>query len=59
MVGGDLLDKDSLLPAMKGIETAYYLVHSMGTQGIFDEEEIRSAENFVQAAKEARIKRII
>ena len=59
VVGGDLLDKDSLLPAMKGIETAYYLVHSMGTQGIFDEEEIRSAENFVQAAKEAKIKRVI
>ena len=58
-VQGDLLDKDSLLPAMKGIETAYYLVHSMGTQGIFDEEEIRSAGNFVHAVKEAGIKRII
>jgi len=44
---------------MTGIEVAYYLVHSMGTQGIFDEEEIRSAENFVHAAKVAGIKRII
>ncbi len=59
VVQGDLLDKDSLPPAMAGIDVVYYLVHSMGTQGIFDEEEIRSAENFVQAAKEAGIKRII
>ncbi len=59
VVKGDLLDKDSLGPAMKGIDVAYYLVHSMGTQGVFDEEEIRSAENFVHAAKHAGIKRII
>lgn len=59
VVKGDLLDEDSLGPAMAGIDVAYYLVHSMGTQGIFDEEEIRSAENFVHAAKEAGIKRVI
>ena len=59
VVKGDLLDKDSLGPAMEGIDVAYYLVHSMGTQGVFDEEEIRSAENFVHAAKQADIKRII
>lgn len=59
IVKGDLLDKDSLGPAMAGVDVAYYLVHSMGTQGVFDEEEIRSAENFVHAAKNAGIKRII
>ena len=59
VVKGDLLDRDSLGPAMEGIDVAYYLVHSMGTQGVFDEEEIRSAENFVHAAKNAGIQRIV
>ena len=35
VVKGDLLDLASLLPAMEGVHTAYYLVHSMGTKGEF------------------------
>ncbi len=59
IVQGDLLNADSLKKAMTGIETAYYLVHSMGTKGAFDEEERESASNFSSAAKESRIKKII
>lgn len=56
---GDLLDPESLAKAMDGIETAYYLVHSMGSKGVFEEEEARSASNFASAAKKAGIKKII
>ena len=48
---GDLLDLDSLEKAMTGVGTAYYLVHSMGSKGVFEEEEKRSALNFTLAAK--------
>lgn len=60
LVEGDLLNAGSLEKAMDGIETAYYLVHSMGTaQGAFEEEERRSALNFAGAAKKAGLRRII
>lgn len=59
IVEGDLLNGDSLDKAMTGMETAYYLVHSMGTQGVFEEEERRSASNFSRAANKAGLKRII
>ncbi len=59
IIPGDLLDEASLKKAMAGVETAYYLVHSMGTKGAFDEEETRSALNFVSAAKKAGIRKII
>ena len=35
VVPGDVLDPASLSRAMKGVEAAYYLVHSMGTTGDF------------------------
>ncbi len=59
VVAGDLLDEASLLKAMAGIDTAFYLVHSMGTKGVFEEEERRSAMNFSRAAKMAGVKKIV
>ena len=56
---GDLLDIGSLEKAMIGVETVYYLVHSMGSKGVFEEEEKRSASNFTIAAKKTGIKRIV
>lgn len=56
---GDLLDEASLEKAMMGMETTYYLVHSMGTKGVFEEEEKRSASYFASAAKKAGVKKII
>lgn len=58
-VKGDLLEAESLPAAMAGIETAYYLVHSMGTKGVFEEEENRSASHFAAAAQKAGVKRIV
>ncbi len=55
----DCLDRSSLTPAMAGVHTAYYLVHSMGSSGQFVEEDRQAAQNFADAAREEGIKRII
>ena len=59
MARGDLLDHDSLVAAMGGIDTAYYLVHSLGSAGDFADEERQCAQNFADAAREAGVSRII
>ena len=55
----DCLDRSSLVPSMAGVHTAYYLVHSMGSPGQFDQEDRQAAQNFADAARESGIRRII
>ncbi|MGA7697547.1 MAG: hypothetical protein WCA76_21150 [Candidatus Sulfotelmatobacter sp.] len=43
VVMGDGLDQTSLPPAMAGLHTAYYLVHSMGSSGNFEEQDRQKA----------------
>ncbi len=59
VVAGDVLDRPSLDAALRGVETAYYLVHSMGSSGSFEEADRQAALNFGQAAKAAGVERII
>ncbi len=59
VVAGDVLDLESLRPAMEGIETAYYLVHSMTSAASFEQEDRRGAANFAAAAGEAGVRRIV
>ncbi len=59
VVKGDLLDPESLRAAMKGVDSAYYLVHSMGSGDSFQAKERDSARNFARAAAEAGVKRIV
>lgn len=59
VVEGDVLERDTLSPAMEGVEAAYYLIHSMGSTGDFEERDRRGAENFARAAEEAGVRRII
>ena len=59
VVRGDLNDRDSLDQAMCGIDVAYYLVHSLGSSGDFEAEEVASAQNFADAAQNAGVGRII
>jgi len=56
---GSTFDRPALAAALAGVETAYYLIHSMGAKGDFTELERRSAENFRDAAIEAGVRRII
>ncbi|NND99252.1 MAG: SDR family oxidoreductase [Pirellulaceae bacterium] len=59
IVGGDLLQADSLADAFRSVKTAYYLVHSMDSSGSFEDQDRRAAENFAEAAKHAGAERII
>ena len=59
VIGGDVLDPTSLTVAFDGVDTAYYLVHSMGSAGAFEEEDRRGARNFAEAAGQAKVRRII
>jgi uncharacterized protein YbjT (DUF2867 family) len=59
VVTGDMLDIDSLRNAMQDVHTAYYLVHSMGSSGDFEEQDRLAAGNFGKAAREAGVQRII
>jgi len=56
---GDVLDESSLIAALKGIDTAYYLIHSMGGDNEFSKTDIIAAENFARAAENQNVKRII
>jgi len=56
---GDVLDPASLREALAGIETAYYLVHSMGASADFADLDRAGARNFGEAAREAGVRRIV
>ena len=59
VVAGDCLARSTLAPAMAGVHVAYYLVHSMGSAGRFEEQDRIAAQNFAEVAKQAGVKRII
>src|SRR5436190_12017025 len=56
VIAGDLLQPESLAPAMTGVQVAYYLVHSMDATGSFEELDRRAAINFGKAAREAGVR---
>ena len=56
---GDLLDGSSLDAAFDGVESAYYLVHSMAAGAGFAEKDRRAAFNFGHAAARAGVRRIV
>ena len=41
------------------METAYYMIHSMGSKGNFQEEDRLAARNFARAARMSNLRRII
>lgn len=59
VVEGDLLDASSLVQALSGTQTLYYLAHSMGDKGDFEARELQAAQNCAEAAKKAGVERII
>ncbi len=59
VVAGDVLNRASLDPVLRDVRVVYYLVHSMGAAGSFEENDRKAAENFAQAAKAAGVGRII
>jgi len=57
--GGDVLFPETLRPALRGVQAAYYLVHSMSSGKDYHEHDIQSARRFAEAAREAGVQRII
>src|SRR5690348_14323690 len=63
-VRADVLSGDGLDEALDGIETAYYLIHSMeragdGSSNGFQSRDRAAATNFARAASEAGVERIV
>ncbi len=56
---GDVLDGQSLRPALEGVEAAYYLVHSMAAGATFRDLDLEAARTFGRIAKEQGVNRII
>ncbi|BCS94739.1 NAD-dependent epimerase [Desulfoluna limicola] len=56
---GDVFDLKSLALALEGVHTAFYLIHSMGATGGFEEMDRKAAHNFAKAAQQAGVKKII
>ena len=58
-VSGDVLQPQSLLAAMQGVNAAYYLVHSLGGGSDFSGRDLLAARQCAEAAKAAGVQRII
>ncbi len=59
VAAGDVFDPASLAAALTGVDTAYYLVHSMESAGGFAAADREGAGNFARAARNAGVRRII
>jgi uncharacterized protein YbjT (DUF2867 family) len=59
VVGGDLQERDSLHTAFTGVRAAFYLVHALAATGDLWELETNAARNFVKAAQDAGVERLI
>ena len=59
VVAGDALVPATLVPALAGIDVAYYLIHSLGTGEEFARRDRDAAAAFGAAARAAGVRRII
>lgn len=59
IVEAELQDAGSVLAAVRGVDTAYYLVHAMEGAGDAAERDRRSARTFANAAADAGVRRIV
>ena len=58
IIEGDTFNKEALKIALKDVDTAYYLIHSLSNENYKDLDKI-SAQNFLDIACECGVKRII
>jgi uncharacterized protein YbjT (DUF2867 family) len=58
-VSADALEPDTLDAVLKGVDTAYYLVHSMAAGADFGRLDLECADNFAAAAARAGVRRIV
>ncbi|MEW4563878.1 NAD(P)H-binding protein [Bremerella sp. JC770] len=56
---GDVMHSHSLQGCLQGVDVAFYLIHGMGYGQDFQKKDRLAAENFVNAAMEAGVSRIV
>lgn len=59
VVAGDVQDPASLAAVLAGVDTAYYLIHSMSGGAGYRETDRAGAQAFGAAAREAGVRRIV
>ncbi|MFO7609881.1 MAG: SDR family oxidoreductase [Candidatus Krumholzibacteriia bacterium] len=59
VVAGDVLAPATLPAALAGVDTAYYLVHSIGAASGFEARDREGATNFARAAAAAGVRRLV
>jgi len=59
IVKGDLLNRETLDNVMEGVQSIYYLVHSMKSGENYTEQDILAAKNVSSAASKAGVEHII
>lgn len=59
LVAADALQPATLAAALQGVDTAYYLVHSMAAGRDFGALDLQAADNFSAAAAAAGVRRIV
>ncbi|HSE08106.1 MAG TPA: NAD(P)H-binding protein [Nocardioidaceae bacterium] len=57
-VGGDVFDPSTIKGALRGVDVAYYLVHSLDDKD-FERKDAEAAKAFGEAAAEAGVRQII
>ncbi len=60
IIEGDALNPESLTKVLEGVDTAYYLIHSLDSgEHSFEEKDRQAAKNFGDVAARCGVKRII
>ena len=55
---GDTFDKEALSKALNGVDTAFYLIHSLNKDN-YKELDKLSAQNFIDIAEKCNVKRVV
>ncbi|WP_345993908.1 SDR family oxidoreductase [Sulfurimonas sp. HSL-1716] len=58
IIEGDTFDKEALRNALEGVDTAYYLIHSLNKPN-YKELDKLSAQNFIDTATACGVKRVV
>ncbi|MET9726290.1 SDR family oxidoreductase [Streptomyces zaomyceticus] len=59
IVQGDVTDAETLAPAFRDVDVAYYLVHALGAGRGFERTDRAGARTFAEQAREAGVGRIV
>lgn len=59
LVEADALKPETLLPALEGVDVAFYLVHSMAAGKNFGAIDLEAARHFTDACEKQGVKRIV